>query len=270
MFLPRFLFALLCVLPMGVWAHEFWIEPIEYQIASGGTVQGHFKNGQAFEGGTLSFFDRSSERFEMRADGKTIALSPRAGDSPALNVEAPIAEGLISVVHETAPSSLTYTEWAKFMKFAAHKDFANAAKDHMAAGWPQDKFKESYTRHVKTLIAVGNGEGQDSEAGMKTEFVALTNPYADDFNHVMKVKLLLEGAPRADAQVEVFERDPEGEVTITLFRTDGAGTALVPVQKGREYLFDAVVLQAVDDVKSEANPLVWETYWAALTFKVPQ
>jgi hypothetical protein len=120
---------------------------------------------------------------------------------------------------------------------------------------------------VKSLIAVGSGEGSDSEAGLKTEFVALTNPYTEDFDNRMKVRLLYEGAPRADAQVEVFERAPDGSVDITLHRTDEAGEAVIPVQDGHEYLFDAVVLRPYERT-GEDDP-VWQTLWAALTFAVP-
>ena len=90
----------------------------------------------------------------------------------------------------------------------------------------------------------------------------------------MKVALRYQDAPRPDAQIEVFERGPEGDVTITMHRTDTAGEAVIPVSKGHEYLFDAVVLRPVEGVGTgkdvDANQPVWETLWAALTFSVPQ
>ena len=36
------------------------------------------------------------------------------------------------------------------------------------------------------------------------------------------------------------------------------------------HVFDSETLKPVDNVKNEETPLVWATYWAALTFKVPQ
>ena len=251
-------------------AHEFWIEPLSYQIDAGERLQAEFKNGQEFKGTNLSFFERSSERFDLIVDGNATALKPRSGDSPALNVDPPVADGLISVVHETSASTLTYREWAKFQKFAAHKAFETAEADHSAAGWSKVKFRERYTRHVKALIAVGSGQGQDSEVGLKTEFVALTNPYGSNFDNSMKIEVFLDGAPRVDAQVEVFDRAPDDSVTITLYRTDASGTATIPVQPGHAYLFDAVTLRPAPEASAEENALVWETYWAALTFAVPE
>jgi len=270
MYLSRLFAVLIAALPISAAAHEFWIEPELYQVDAGERLEAKFKNGQEFEGSTLSFFDRSSARFEMMADGKTTPIAPRAGDSPALNVEAPTKDGLVVVVHETTPSFVTYREWEKFLKFVAHKDFRTAEQDHITAGWPQEKFREHYTRHAKALIAVGSGAGADAAMGLKTEFVALTNPYDPSFANNMKVEVLYDGVPRPDAQVEVFDRAPDGTVTVTLHRTDAQGQASIPVQRGHEYLFDAVVLRPADDERTAELPILWETYWAALTFKVPE
>lgn len=251
-------------------AHEYWIEPKAYQVGTGDSIQAHFKNGQNFDGITLSYFDRSSTRFDQVFDGAVTPVSARAGDSPALQLEALSAEGLLVVVHETAPSKLTYNEWEKFLKFVEHKDFKTAAADHIANGWSQEKFKESYTRHVKTLIAVGSGAGKDTAQGLATEFVALTNPYTDGFDGQMSVALIYQGSPRADAQIEVFDRAPDQNVTVTLHRTDAQGEATIPVTPGHSYLFDAVVLRPAPDPADDPNAPVWETLWAALTFAVPQ
>lgn len=266
----RLFAAILLACPAVVSAHEFWIEPISYEIAAGETLQAHFKNGENFKGSSLSFFDRSAARFDLYAGGVTTPITPRSGDSPALDVSAPVKDGLVVVVHETTPSMLTYRKWEKFQKFVAHKDFATALNDHVAAGWSQEKFRERYTRHVKALIAVGGGEGADVPTGLRTEFVALSNPYEPTFNNNMKIRLNYEGAPRADAQVEVFARAPDDSVEVSLHRTDSDGIAEVPVLPGYDYLFDAVVLRPAPEGTAELNALVWETYWAALTFSVPE
>lgn len=268
----RLLYSLsLCVvLPGPLLSHEFWIDPEEYQVESGQTLRANFRNGQEFEGNALAYFDRRSTRFDLIAGGETRALSPRPGDRPALDITAPDQDGLVTLVHETTPQFVTYTDWAKFEAFIDHKDFTQARAVHSEKGWSKEKFRERYTRHVKALIAVGDGAGTDRAAGLKTEFVALTNPYAEGFDGPMQVKLFYEGRPRAGAQVEVFDRAPDDSVTITLHRTSSDGTAAIPVTPGHSYLFDAVVLRPAPDAGEGPDAPVWETYWAALTFKVPQ
>jgi hypothetical protein len=250
-------------------AHEFWIDPLVYQVQSGEPLVANLRNGQNFNGVALAWFENRFTRFEVTMGDETTPVAGRMGDTPALQAVAQ-GDGLAIVLHETAPSTLTYTEWDKFLAFAAHKDFPNAAADHAAAGWPQDRFIESYTRHAKALVAVGSGAGADRSFGLATEFVALTNPYDPGFDGQMSVLVTLGGIPRPDAQVEIFGRAPDGSVTVTLTRTNADGRATIAVTPGHSYLFDAVVLRPYAGTgTSDATP-VWETLWAALTFAVPE
>lgn len=247
-------------------AHEFWIDALKYQVETGENVQANFKNGEDFEGTTLAYFENRTVRYEAFQDGQATPVTGRMGDTPALNLE-PQPDGLLVVIHQTAPSRITYSDWAKFQKFADHKDFTDVGTRHDTLGFPRDKFRESYSRFAKALIAVGDGDGVDTYKGLEIEFVALTNPYSVNapLSEGMGVQLFYQNAPRADAQVEVFDRAPDGSVTVSLHRTDGAGIARIPVTQGHTYLFDAVVLRP----SAHDDGTVWETLWAALTFAVP-
>ncbi|SFD74149.1 Uncharacterized conserved protein, contains GH25 family domain [Sulfitobacter brevis] len=271
MSLSRCLFFIGLTLPLTpAFAHEYWIAPHAYQVAPGAAIQADFRNGQEFEGVSLAYFSNSSARYEAFFDNHVAKITPRLGDSPAFQMNAPDGEGLLSVIYETTASTVTYKEWEKFLAFAKHKDFPQAEQQHIDEGWRQENFKETYTRHTKALIAVGGGKGADAARGMETEFVALTNPYTDDLSSGMKVALSYQNQPRANAQVEVFDRAPDETVSITLHRTDAEGIATIPVTAGHEYLFDGVVLRKAEkDARDPAAP-VWETLWAALTFKVPE
>lgn len=266
MYLTRLIPALWCaILTTSATAHEFWIEAEQYQVPTPGQIVARLKNGENFEGIALAYFDTRFTRFDVVTSETVQPVEARLGDNPALDMPAP-TDGLAVVVHETTPSLLTYKEWAKFQKFADHKDFRDMAARHTANGFPKPPFKERYTRHVKALIAAGSGAGQDRAMGLKTEFVALTNPYAADFDGTMRVQVTLDDTARADAQVEVFDRAPDNTVSVTLHRTDAAGVASIPVTPGHEYLFDAVSIAPITD----SDDAVWDTFWAALTFAVPK
>ncbi len=245
-------------------AHEFWIEPPEFQVQSGAPLVADLRNGTQFSGRALAYLEKRTARFDLVSGARTIAVTGRMGDIPALQAEAP-GEGLLVIIHQTMPSTLTYKKWEKFRAFSEHKDFPDTLARHAARGLPQSNFTEVYTRYAKALIGVGNSIGADMPSGMETEFVALSNPYTDDPRAGFHVELLYQGAPRADAQIEVFDRAPDGVVMITLRRTDANGRAVIPVQPGHTYLLDAVVIR---DAPEGGKP-VWETLWAALTFAVP-
>ena len=263
--LSRLVLTLWCAICAGVaTAHEFWLEADGYQVPTDGNIVVDLKNGENFAGTTLSFFGRNITRFDVVLGDDLRPVTGRMGDRPALDTPAP-AEGLAIVVHETTPSFVNYKDWAKFQKFADHKDFAGWRVQHEALYFPDPPFKERYTRHAKALIGVGDGAGADRVLGLKTEFVALTNPYAADFAGTMRVQVLYQGTPRPNAQVEVFDRPAAGDVGVTLHRTNAEGSAEVPVAPGHDYLFDAVVIEPI----MGEDTAVWDTFWAALTFGVP-
>ncbi|MEQ6203893.1 DUF4198 domain-containing protein [Sulfitobacter sp. HNIBRBA2951] len=251
----------------AAYAHEYWIEPQEFQVENDAPVVANLMNGQLFSGSRQSFFDTSNTRFEVVMGDDVTAITGRMGDRPAIQLPSTGRDGLMILAHEAAPSKLTYREWAKFIKFVEHKDFRDAVSTHEARGWPKENFKETYTRHSKSLIAVGHGEGADRALGLATEFVALENPYLPEFDGTLDVALTYNNAPRADAQIEVYARDADGTVTVTITRTDDEGHAAIPVAAGFDYLLDAVVLRPVDGA-AEGAP-VWETLWASMTFAVP-
>jgi hypothetical protein len=248
-------------------AHEFWIEPVRHQIAPGEAIEARLRNGQKFVGVALPFLPAGYRRFEV-VEGDTVRkVEGRLGDEPALNLPD-AAEGLAIVVLETTDSTVTYTDPEKFPAFVAHKDFPGALEEHAARGLPAADFTEVYSRHVKALIAVGAGEGADRALGLRTEIVAEANPYTDDVTGGLPLRVLLDGAPRADAQVELFARAPDGSVGITLHRTDAEGRVTVPVAPGHAYFADAVVLLDTGNDMPAIGP-VWQSLWAGLSFAVP-
>lgn len=255
------------LLPIAATAHEFWIDPVDYAVPSGGDLVATLRVGENFAGAEQTYLERNFARFDMQCAGTLDPVPGRAGDRPALNVAAP-RDGLCVIIHQTRDYTLTYREWQKFVNFVEHKDFEGILAEHAARGLPETGFVELYSRYAKSLIAVGDGAGEDTEVGLVTEIVAEANPYTDDVSGGFPIRVLYNGAPRADVQVELFARPPEGEVEVTVHRTDADGRVTLPVQPGYAYLADAVVLRSLEP-KVEKDP-VWESLWASLTFAVPE
>jgi hypothetical protein len=262
------LLALGLLLALPAKAHEYWIEPTAYVIPGNGTVIASLFNGQNFEGTEFPFLPQAFKRFDLALADRLAPVTGRMGDRPALQMP-PLGEGLHVAVFETPGNIVEYAEFDMFKRFVEHKDFAGALEAHAARGLPETGFSEFYTRHSKALIAVGSGQGADRAFGLETEIVALANPYTDDLGGQMPVRVLYQGAPRADVQVELFAKAPDGTVVVTLHRTDADGVAQLPVVAGHSYLVDAVVLREPSPVLALRSGAVWESLWAALTFAVP-
>lgn len=263
----KLLSVLLCFLTSPVLAHEFWIAPVEYVIDEDAPVKAQLRIGSNFDGVVQRFFKQQFVRFEIYREGQVTPVVGRLGDDPALNIPA-LGDGLLIVVHETTDSVLTYRKPELFANFVTHKGVPERIGQNQARGFPVMEFREKYRRFVKSLIAAGSGKGQDFRVGMRTEIVALANPYTDDLTDGLPVQVFYEGRPRANAFVLVFGRNPEGEVSTNDYLTDDKGIAKITVVPGVEYLVDATMILPLPNDDIEAGP-VWESLWAGLTFRMP-
>ncbi|KIC11325.1 hypothetical protein RA19_08265 [Leisingera sp. ANG-M1] len=245
-------------------SHEFWIEPEKYQVDSGEPVVATLRNGQEFNGAEQPYLDHRIARFEVMQGRTAVPYQGRMGDMPAFTGNI-AQDGLSILIHQTQPQTLTYDSWEEFQAFIDHKGFEGVRIHHEALGLPEAGFIEQYTRYAKALVSVGSGRGQDTEAGLETEILALANPYTDDLTYGLPVRVLYQGTPRPRVQVEIFSKAPDGTVAISTQLTDHQGEASIPATPGHTYLLDAVVLRAAP----EGKDYVWESLWAALTFAVP-
>ncbi|HGG05699.1 MAG TPA: DUF4198 domain-containing protein [Aliiroseovarius sp.] len=250
-------------------AHELYLEPLDYQVGPEGRLMINIVNGQKFRGHKLPYLPQVAVRFDMAGPEGVVPVVSRAGDTPAVDMQVPAQGGLLVFIYHARNATLTYNDAEKFWDFVEHKDLPVTRAEHAARGLPESGFKEVYSRYSKTLVAVGDGAGQDRNFGLLTEIVALANPYTDPVDNGLPVQLLYQGVPRANEQLEVFDKDPAGEVTITRLRTDDDGILNVPVTPGHSYMLDAEVLRLPDPALADETGASYESLWANLTFAVP-
>ena len=254
-------------MPLCAAAHEFWVDPVEYQIDPGDTLTANIRVGDDMKGAPLTYIPNRVRRFEMATPSGLVEVEPRIGDRPVA-VGKLKEQGLHTLIYATADSTIRYVEDGKFTKFLKGKGLDAGVKEHSARGLPDVGFSERYSRYTKALVAVGQGQGQDRERGLLTEITALANPYTDDLRGGLPVRVTYLGKPRANAQIEIFSRGRGNKVFMSKIQTDAQGVATIPITRGRKYMLDAVVLKALDPEDNDGA--VWETFWANLTFAVPE
>lgn len=259
---------ILSMVPLPAYAHELWLEPEEYQIDLQTKLVVNIVNGQKFRGHALPYLSAKAARFDRVTSAGVSAVSARAGDRPALDM-TPMNAGLQVLVYQAKNTTLTYRDWEKFQAFVEHKDLGVSKEDHLDRGNPEAGFKEVYSRYSKTLVGIAHAQGADSRTGLETELVALANPYTDDVSAGLAVQLFYGADVRAYQQIEVFDRDGAGQVSLSTQRTDENGIALIPVIPGHTYMLDAVVLRLPDPTLAAQTGAVYESLWANLTFAVP-
>ena len=249
-------------------AHEYWLQPLDYTVAPDATMMVQIVNGSDYVGQNLPYLPQRFARFDDVVGGKTFPVPGRVGDIPAVQMANP-PDGLNVLVYQARNATVDYADWPTFVRFTEHKDFPGILDAHRARGLAEEPFTEVYSRYSKSLVAVGDGAGQDKRTGLETEIVALTNPYTDDLSNGMRFQLWYGNQPRANVRFEVYDRSPSGAVTQTFLKTDAQGMVTVPVKPGYTYMADAVVIREPAKALAEETGALWETLWANMTWAVP-
>ncbi|MEM7526016.1 MAG: DUF4198 domain-containing protein [Pseudomonadota bacterium] len=253
----------------NVAAHEFWIDPIAYEVKVGAQIQAKLKNGQNFKGATYPYLDELCTLFDIADRSGVAPVEGRRGDSPALDVKAKRG-GLHVVVYDSAMYELVYTEFEKFEAFVKEKKLDWVLDAHAEQGFPTDKVRETYYRYPKALIKVGSGAGRDALMGQPFELVAEINPYSDAAADGVRVRLYYEGEPFAGADIQIFHfPSGEDEAALDPVTTDATGRAVIPVFDGGPFLINATHLRAPRPEGAE-NGAHWESLWASMTYALPR
>lgn len=254
-------------------AHEYWLNPILFEIPAGETIMADLRNGENYKGGLQIYVDRFIKRFEVHDGKKSNKVTGANGDQPAAKYQTQ-NPGLHIITYQSTFDSLVFNEWEKFLTYLENQGLDTIARRHLARGLPKTGFKEEYARTVKSLVKVGHGEGQDLNTGMPFEFVAQDNPYtmgADpQKEQFLKVRLFLGEKWQANKQVLIFQQNSpdNNNVTRSVTRTDARGYVQVPLKGGGKFMLSSVHMFEGDDDSNTKRP-EWLSYWANLTFALP-
>jgi len=257
------LYLSLFVIAFPARAHEFWIEPLDFTLESGARIEAENRIGQMLKGERDPFIASTFVRFTVTDTSETRDVQGRLGDRPALKM-VPERDGLHIAAYQSTVSRVFYAKAEKFAGFVEKEGLDGVLEAHAQRGLPPEEFREGYTRFAKSLIAVGEGAGDDQALGLRFELVALTNPYTED--GPVRVQLLQDDAPAPDIQLAAFRRDAAGSVTREILRTDADGRATFPRKDAEMTLLSAVTMVEPAAALAKQKKIVWHSLWASLTY----
>ena len=248
-------------------AHEFWIEPSDFQPKPGDRLTVDLVIGTDFQGLSSPYTPDEIAAFAMVDAAGETPIKGRFGDMPAGQITL-AQTGLTLLYHQTSPLFVNYRKPEKFISFATEKGFAEIAARYQQAEVENFQLVEQYRRFAKSLVMVGTAAGQDQLLGLEMELVALTNPYQHPAPEKFRMAVYESGVPQPGAQVTVFIRHAPRDIEQEIIVADEDGQIQMPLLPGRQYLFDSVKLHRLKNPDTEKDA-EWESLWASLTFAVP-
>ncbi len=259
-----------CFIVTPVHAHEYWLSPIDYHIRADKKLIVDIRNGQDFAGSAFPFDPARLQSLYLSINGEKRTISSRLGDYPAIQKIA-TEPGHYIVVIESTERMLTYATWDKITDFLNYRGLDAYANKHTAMKLPKVDIKEQYYRYAKSLVTVspqsdrvytevdGDIDTVLESQGQEFEIVLMDNPYAAKDN--TRIKLLFQGEPVPDRQVEVFHNDKS--VTRTTTRTDANGSTTIDLSKKGEYMINFVML-----LPPERRDMHLKSAWSSCTFEL--
>ena len=252
---------------LGAQAHEFWIQPHKYRLEDGNRLVADVRVGMDFGGNQMAYLPNAINAFNITDASGTHKIEGRIGDIPAVNI-TPTEDGLQILNLFSTSSTITWDDFQKFDDFVNLHGMGWVLARHAERGLPDTGFKEAYTRFVKSLVAMGDGAGQDHFMGMFFELVAGKNPYTDNMSNGMPITVLFKGQPLPGKQVDLFYRNLDGVVSRLSVQADANGRAVIPNIGAGEYMVNVVHMIEPSAEQQARTGVVWHSLWGSITYAI--
>jgi len=248
-------------------AHEFWLEPLDFEVSPGEPLKAHIKVGEYFKGNTYAYLPGRFKRFELTLNGQTAPVDTRLGTIPAVG-QTIEHDGLAILTYESTYEYLTYDDPETFRNFQELDGLTWVAERHRERDLPTSGFTEAYRRFAKAYVGVGASKGEDHALGLPFEWILEQNPYALESGQPLTAQLLWNGAPMSDSLVRVFVRR-NGKVDEWRLKTSESGRVSIPYRDNADYLVSSVHMIEASEATAPDQEAVWESLWASAVFHRP-
>ena len=243
-----------------LFAHDFWIEPSDFQPSRGELVSLHLRVGDAFRGEPVARNVPRIERFIVRDASGERPVPGEHGSDPAGSIHA--AGGVALVGFRSRPIRHGDMTPARFESYLREEGLEAVLEARAARGQTSRPGREIYSRSAKAILT--NGPGQSDvwarPFGFRFEIVPVSDPVDGADGTPLEVRLLFEGDAAEGVLVTAFpEENPARNVTA---RSDENGRAVLPIGPGIWLLKAVHMGEAPSGTGAD-----WESIWATLSFR---
>jgi len=248
------------------YAHDYYLLPDTFTPAVNKPVVVRLHLGDGFTSdGEKAFDPRLASTFQLVGPKHTMDLNKEWREE----VKAPTLKLSDKGTHwlrlDRLPRQITL-DAEKFNSYLADEGLQSILEQRRKEKEDKEPGRERYSRCLKCLLQADDvrDEAATKPLGQKLEIVPQTHPAAVAKGKTLAVTVLFDAKPLADVALTAYRREGDKVHKQTL-RTDKEGVASVRIDGGGVWLLRLVHMQGCPDRK-EAD---WESYWSALTFRVP-
>lgn len=262
-----FALPVLLMLCSAVFSHDYWLGPEPYFLpARGGMALVRLHVGDKLKSEEERPLQKDrTPRFQLFSSGEMLDLltQGREGGKPVAQLRLTKPGNYLAAM-ERAPTEIKL-EAQKFTAYLREERLGQIIAARASANESGKEGRERYSRHLKTLLQVGNV--QDSiyrrALGHKLEIIPQTNPYSLRRGDDLTVQVLFEGQPLQQAAVFAHNRRA-GRVSTQRATTDDFGRATMNFNRRGEWLVRLVHMRRC--VAADCGDIEWESFWSTYSF----
>ena len=260
--------ALAAVLLLGstaaLFAHDTWLLPAALRVPVGRPVRLSLTSGVAFPADDFAILPSRIVLADVRLAGARSALgAPHTSVRSTVYEWTPATEGVATLAVSLAPKVLTLAP-DKIEEYLTEIDAGPAVRAAWSAIPAPKRWRESYSKHAKTFVRVGNPTSRDSSwstpMGLGLELVPTRDPTSLQAGDTLPLLVLRHGVRAAQFAVGALRA---GEQQARFYQTDGKGVARVVLPNEGLWLLNGTDLR-----RSQKPGLEWESDFATLTIAV--
>ena len=258
------LFILMLAAFIGIAAanHDYFLLPESFFMHKGDKLDVHLLSGDQFvKQDEIGYPAAKTTRFMLYDGNKKIDLSKLAKDTVAPLVSYRMenhGQALLEMTLGVDHSSSSRDSYAEFLTGQGYDKLAEKVKSSN-----QFRVKEKYTRYLKTLVSVGDHDGNAYEKVLNDEYeiILKDNPYDKKYGDDMSALLKFKGKPAGNAAIALYIKSIGGNVYPQNLITDKNGMINFTMTREGIYLLRSVRVEATKD-----NDADYESWWASYTF----
>jgi uncharacterized GH25 family protein len=246
-------------------AHDFWIEPALFIADPGDVIPIVLRVGQDLSGDTVPYIDDWFSDYRVVTPAGPEPIDGMLGDDPAGRFIA--GEPGIYLIGYRSTRDFVELEPEKFRSYLRKEGLERIIDARSERNESNLPARELYSRCAKSLLRIGAGGADDVfrlNLGYTLELMPERNPYALSPGDSLPIVLLYNGKPLVGALIVAFTSDrPEDRISV---RTGANGRVELPLDHPGLWLIKSVHMIPTESGHGRAE---WESFWASLTFRLP-
>ena len=242
--------------------HDTWLIPDKFEVAPGATVTLDLTSGMAFPKLESGPKPERVQEAKCRLAGKTIEFTQRIAAPNSLQLKGDLPQAGIATLWVKLPSRTIELKPDEVQHYLEEVSAPESLRKQWSEMKPQ-RWRESYTKHPKTFVRVGDASSDQSwkePVDMFLEIVPEQDPTRLRPNEEFAVRVLKDGKPFPDFALNAVS---EGETKGETRRTDSAGHVRFRLNKAGRWLF-----RGTDIRQSHAPQTDYESDFATMTVEV--